>query len=162
MDFFVLEQIQIFWYAVICGIFIGILNEPFRFMRYAGFSTKAEVFIQDILLMSICGTVTFFFSLCYNHGNVRFFIVVGETAGFVLFRYTAGLLSGKLFGCLFWIVKKVFSGMKAFISIIFTRMTKILVWLLVKIPLFRKKSKIACNKGKFYCIIAKSVNAVKR
>ena len=51
MQFFVCQQIQLFVYSVLCGIIIGILNEPFRFLRYAGFNSKTEVFIQDIIFI---------------------------------------------------------------------------------------------------------------
>ncbi len=141
---------------------MGILNEPFRFIRYGGFCSKVEVFIQDIIFMMLCGIITFFFSLCYNNGNVRFFILLGELSGFLLFRYTIGMLSGKVFHYLFFSLKIAVYGIQKLFNVILTRIVKILVWLLVKIPFFHKKSKIACNKGKFYCIITKSINIFKR
>lgn len=162
MDFLVGEQINIFLWAIVCGVITGIINEPFRFMRYVGFSSKTEIFIQDIIFMSICGAITFFFSLCYNNGNVRVFIIFGELVGFLLFRYSVGLLSGKIFGVLFWLIKTVISWIKKILNAIFIKITNIISYLIAKIPLFHKKSKIACNRGKFYCIITKSINVFKR
>ena len=162
MYFFVYNQIQIFVCSIVCGVLTGILNEPFRFMRYIGFNTKTEIFIQDILFMSISGFVTFFFALCYNNGDVRFFIIAGELSGFLLFRYTAGILSGKIFHFLVRLFSRAGERIKKVFNVILTRIVKIMVWLLLKIPFFNKKQKTACNKGNFYCIITKSANIFKR
>ena len=114
MQFFVCQQIQLFVYSVLCGIIIGILNEPFRFLRYAGFNSKTEVFIQDIIFMSANAIITFFFTLCFNKGDVRFFILFGELAGFLLFRYSIGMLTGYVFGFIFFVIKKISVAVKSF------------------------------------------------
>ena len=118
MQFFVCQQIQLFVYSVLCGIIIGILNEPFRFLRYAGFNSKTEVFIQDIIFMSANAIITFFFTLCFNKGDVRFFILFGELAGFLLFRYSIGMLTGYVFGFIFFVIKKISVAVKSFFSFI--------------------------------------------
>ena len=162
MQFFVCQQIQLFVYSVLCGIIIGILNEPFRFLRYAGFNSKTEVFIQDIIFMSANAIITFFFTLCFNKGDVRFFILFGELAGFLLFRYSIGMLTGYVFGFIFFVIKKISVAVKSFFSFILSKLYKTIRFILSRLPLFNKVKKFSCHKGKLYCIIIKSANIFRR
>lgn len=162
MQFFVCQQIQLFVYSVLCGIIIGILNEPFRFLRYAGFNSKTEVFIQDIIFMSANAIITFFFTLCFNKGDVRFFILFGELAGFLLFRYSIGMLTGYVFGFIFFVIKKISVAVKSFFSFILSKLYKTIRFILSRLPLFNKVKKISCHRGKLYCIIIKSTNFFRR
>lgn len=160
MEFFLSQQISIFICAIVGGLLIGIINEPFRFLRYAGFNSKTEIFIQDIIFMLLSAFITFFFSLCYNKGEVRFFIIFGELIGFLIFRYTIGLLTGKIFGFIFAVIRKILYILKKFFNVIVTILTKFLTAILVKIPLFNKKTKKSCHKNKIYCIMSKSINTL--
>ncbi|MBQ2444141.1 MAG: spore cortex biosynthesis protein YabQ [Clostridia bacterium] len=162
MQFFVCQQIQLFVYSVLCGIIIGILNEPFRFLRYAGFNSKTEVFIQDIIFMSANAIITFFFTLCFNKGDVRFFILFGELAGFLLFRYSIGMLTGYVFGFIFFVIKKISVAVKSFFSFILSKLYKTIRFILSRLPLFNKVKKFSCHRGKLYCIIIKSTNFFRR
>ena len=162
MQFFVCQQIQLFVYSVLCGIIIGILNEPFRFLRYAGFNSKTEVFIQDIIFMSANAIITFFFTLCFNKGDVRFFILFGERAGFLLFRYSIGMLTGYVFGFIFFVIKKISVAVKSFFSFILSKLYKTIRFILSRLPLFNKVKKFSCHRGKLYCIIIKSTNFFRR
>ena len=162
MQFFLSQQVVIFLYAVLCGLIIGVLNEPFRFLRYSGFNSKTDVFIQDIIFMIISAFITFFFSLCYNKGDVRFFILVGELFGFLLFRYTIGLITGKMFYGIIFSIKLVFSFIKKIFSAIVAILTKLIKPILAKIPLFNKSKKTSCHKSKIYCIILKSAGLLNK
>ena len=162
MQFFVCQQIQLFVYSVLCGIIIGILNEPFRFLRYAGFNSKTEVFIQDIIFMSANAIITFFFTLCFNKGDVRFFILFSELAGFLLFRYSIGMLTGYVFGFIFFVIKKISVAVKSFFSFILSKLYKTIRFILSRLPLFNKVKKFSCHRGKLYCIIIKSTNFFRR
>ena len=107
MQFFISDQVHIFLMAILCGAILGIINEPFRFLRYMGISDKASVFIQDIAFMLVIAFISFFFALCYNKGELRFFILLGELIGFLIFRYTIGLITGKLFYFLRFCIRKI-------------------------------------------------------
>lgn len=162
MQFFLSQQVTVFWYAILCGLIIGVLNEPFRFLRYSGFNSKIDFFIQDMIFMIISAFITFFFSLCYNKGDVRFFILVGELCGFCLFRYTVGLITGKLFYYTNFLTKLIFSLIKKFFSAILAILTKLIAPILAKIPLFNKTQKTPCHKSKIYCIISKSAGLLNK
>lgn len=162
MQFVVYQQIQIFFYSMLCGAIIGIVNEPFRFLRYAGFNSKTEIFIQDILFMLINALITFFFTLCFNKGEVRFFILLGELAGFILFRYSIGMLTGYIFKFVFSFIRKISTAVKNALNFILSKIYKTIRFILSKLPLFNKVKKSSCHKGKLYCIILKSSNIFRR
>lgn len=157
MQFFITEQVSVFLMAILCGLIIGIINEIFRFLRYMGAKSSVAIFIQDILFMSIIAFLSFFFSLCYNKGEVRFFILVGELFGFLIFRYTIGLLTGKLFLFLRFCIRKIVKLFKNIRDTISTITRRIIEVLLVKIPFFKNSKETPCKKGENYCIILKSV-----
>lgn len=157
MQFFISDQVHIFLMAILCGAIMGIINEPFRFLRYIGISDKASVFIQDITFMSVIAFISFFFALCYNKGELRFFILLGELIGFLIFRYTIGLITGKLFYFLRFCIRKIAKSCKSISTVISTILSNFLSGLLVKMPLLKNSKETPCKKGENYCIILKSV-----
>ncbi len=157
MQFFISEQVHIFLMAILCGAIMGIINEPFRFLRYMGINDKLSVFIQDIVFMSVIAFISFFFALCYNKGELRFFILLGEFIGFLIFRYTIGLITGKLFYLLRFCIKKIAKLCKSVNNVISTILAKFSSRLLVKMPLLKNSKETPCKKGENYCIILKSV-----
>lgn len=157
MQFFISDQVHIFLMSILCGVIMGIINEPFRFLRYMGVSNKTSVFIQDLTFMTLIAFISFFFALCYNKGELRFFILLGELIGFLVFRYTIGLITGKLFYLLRFCIKKIANFCKTLNNMISTILAKFLGGLLVKMPLLKKSKETPCKKGENYCIILKSV-----
>lgn len=157
MQFFILDQVYVFFMAILCGIIIGIINEPFRFLRYIGFDSTVGTFIQDIVFMCIVAFLSFFFSLCYNKGEIRFFILLGELFGFLLFRYTVGIITGKLFYLLHLLLTKIIEFLKKIGKALSTITHRFFTYLLVKIPLFKNSKETPCKNGENYCIILKSV-----
>lgn len=157
MQFFITEQVSVFFMAILCGLIIGVINELFRFLRYMGVNSTIAIFIQDILFMGIVAFLSFFFSLCYNKGEIRFFILVGELFGFLIFRYTIGLLTGKLFLFLRFCIRKIVKLCRNIKNAISTISKRIIEVLLAKIPFFKNSKETPCQKGENYCIILKSV-----
>lgn len=157
MQFFISDQVHIFLMSIICGAIMGIINEPFRFLRYMGINDKSSVFIQDIAFMIAIAFISFFFALCYNKGELRFFILLGELIGFLMFRYTIGLITGKLFYLLRFSVNKIIKLCKALCAMLSTILAKFSGRLLVKMPLLKNSKETPCKKGENYCIILKSV-----
>lgn len=162
MELFISQQLYILLFSIITGVIIGIINEPFRFLRYMGFNGRAEVIAQDIVFMILAAFVTFFFALCYNKGDVRFFMLAGELGGFVAFRLTVGRLSGRLFYVVAFVLRGIAAAFKRCFVLFFTIMCKAKELILVKIPLFKKTDKTPCKSRKIYCIIVKSVSNFSR
>lgn len=157
MQFFVSDQINVFLMAILCGVIIAVINEVFRFLRYIGFNTNSGVFIQDILFMSTAAFVSFCFALCFNNGDVRSFILLAELLGFLAFRYTVGLFTGKLFKGLYYIINKLLLLIKLLFNAISTILNNTHKGILLKIPLLKNNKETSCKNGDDYCIILKSV-----
>lgn len=157
MQFFISDQVNVFFMAMLCGVIIAVINEAFRFLRYIGFNSDVNVFIQDIVFMSIAAFISFCFALCFNKGNVRFFILLAELLGFLMFRYTVGLFTGILFKGMSFIIYKASHTIKTLINAISTMFNKIGGCVLVKTPLFKNSAETSCKNGDDYCIILKSV-----
>lgn len=91
------NQFYLFLFAIILGVILGVLNDVFRFVRLFNKNSKYLIVILDVAYMVICAIITCFFILAYNNGEVRFFALLGEFTGIILYRYTIGLLTGKIF-----------------------------------------------------------------
>ncbi len=157
MQFFISDQVNVFLMALLCGVIIAVINEVFRLLRYIGFNSKTVVFIQDIIFMSLAGFLSFLFALCFNNGDVRFFIIFAELLGFLAFRYTIGLFTGKVFKVIHFIINKLSLFIKSVFNALSTILDKIIKLLLLKIPLFKNSKETSCKNGDNYCIILKSV-----
>lgn len=162
MEQSVSNQIYIFLFAVIFGLILGVINDIFRFIRYLGFKSKISVFLQDVIYMSICGLLTFLFLLAFNNGEIRYFPLIGEFFGLVIYRYTIGLFTYKLFKFIVSFFRWILLFIKKIIKVILTLLKKIFRPVFGSNSLVRKKLKIfkknSCNIGSKWCIIRKSVH----
>ena len=158
MQFFLSQQISVFLFSILSGLLIGVINEFFRLLRYFFLKGKYEIFITDIMFMVISAFITFVFALCFNKGYVRWFILLGEILGFLIFRYTIGLVTKKIYIILIRIINYFIGIIKRLFTAIVTIFGKIISFIMVKIPLINKSKKTACNKGGLYCIMTKRVN----
>ncbi|MDP4120630.1 MAG: spore cortex biosynthesis protein YabQ, partial [Bacillota bacterium] len=112
MEINLASQIYVFLWACAFGFAIGILYEIVRFMRIAGFDSYIHTFIQDVLFISLCAFLTFFFAVAMNGGRVRFFILLGETVGFFVYRFTVARLTEKIFSLLVKLFNLLFNLLK--------------------------------------------------
>ena len=139
MEYTVTDQLTVFFFAIVLGLFLGVLNDVFRFLRFLGINSRVAVFIQDIVFMIICAVVSFLFAIAYNRGEVRLFAVFGELLGLLLFRYTVGLVTGKLFRFIAIAIKKVIKLGKAIIKFNIRIIIKLFKPVISWKPIHRKK-----------------------
>ena len=88
-------QVSVLAKAVGMGYILGLLFCFFTFVNALSKSTAA-VFVRDILFFVLNAGISFLFLLKYNSGVVRFYILAGETIGFLLYYLFPGVL---LEGC---------------------------------------------------------------
>lgn len=162
MQFFLSQQVNVFFMSIICGLLLGVLNEPFRFLRYTTFKGKIDVIIMDIIFMIISAFITFLYSLCFNKGYVRWFVIFGELCGFLMFRYSIGLLTQRIYNILLKGINCIGKIIKNIFTAIVTIFSKFIAFIMLKIPLLNKSKKIACNTSNFYCIITSKIDLLKR
>ena len=73
-----------------------------------GFTKLWQINLTDVLYFVLCSVLTFLFSLPFNKGSVRYFVIFGEAVGFVLYRFTLGEVMAKVYCFLIRIVRKIF------------------------------------------------------
>jgi len=97
MHLSVFEQSEIFYYAFIFGIGLGIFYDVFRLIRCLGLNKKKAVLIEDIVFMVLTAVACSLFAQVTVNGHLRLFTMLAHTAGFVSYRFSVGLLSGYIF-----------------------------------------------------------------
>ncbi len=85
-------QTMIFFQSLLLGAALGIVYDLFRIFRVAVPLPAGMIVVEDVLYFVFCGFVSFFFAMTVNFGQVRFFILLGETLGFLLYYLTLGVL----------------------------------------------------------------------
>lgn len=97
----------LFFYSIIAGAFLGVVYDVFRIIRIACPPKKIGIIVQDITFALICIIVTLMFLQFFTNGALRFFILVGEFVGFLLYYLTIGVIVTKTARVIINIVKKI-------------------------------------------------------
>ncbi|MDD3192389.1 MAG: spore cortex biosynthesis protein YabQ [Oscillospiraceae bacterium] len=104
-------QTIIFLQALLLGAALGVVYDLFRIFRIAIPLPASAVVAEDVIYFVFCGFVSFFFAMTVNFGQVRFFILLGETLGFLLYYLTVGALvmkcAKKIIAAIRWILLAV-------------------------------------------------------
>jgi spore cortex biosynthesis protein YabQ len=109
------NQALVFISACVVGACLGALYDLFRIIRLAVPCGKAAVFFQDLIFVLACTAVTFLFVLRESSGVVRFFIILGELLGAVLYSLTLGILVMKLSALIIGAVKRFLKYLRSLI-----------------------------------------------
>lgn len=86
------SELYIFIYSCLFGAFLGIIYDLFRLFRVLFLCKFWFVFIQDIFYFLISGIGTFLFILYFNFGEIRFYILLGEAIGWMIYYLTLGYI----------------------------------------------------------------------
>ena len=89
-------QLSVLVKAIGTGYFLGLLFSIFMLLNSVHGKSTAVVFIRDIIFFLLAAVISFFFTLKYNAGQIRFYILAGELAGFCLFYIFPGASLGNL------------------------------------------------------------------
>ncbi len=118
MHLTVYEQGEIFYFAFLFGIILGVFYDFFRFLRYLGFNSKSAVIVWDIVFMSACSVLCFLFAQVTVNGKLRFFTLFAHFCGMISYRYSFGLLSGAVFAFVEKILIKIKTMLTAIIGFV--------------------------------------------
>lgn len=91
------SQTTVFLLACLAGILLGAVYDLFRFCRVLHRDIKPLVFLEDLLFSLTASAVTFYFQLAFCNGWLRGFVLLGELLGFLLYRFTLGEITIRLF-----------------------------------------------------------------
>lgn len=107
MEISIAQQTFVFLYSILLGVILSVIYEVIRIMRVWGINKLHQLVISDCVFMIFCGFITFLFALAFSRGYVRFYIYIGEAIGFVLYRYTIGELTARLYSPIIFGIKKI-------------------------------------------------------
>ena len=128
------QQFTAFFYSILLGISLGAVYNFFRILRLFTLKSAVAVFVEDIVFWLVCMLSTFTFTLIYNNGELRLYIILFEIIGFLIHHFTLGNAVFKLF-------KRSFNAMRNFLGKIHKKIQKICKKALknVKKPLQNRK-----------------------
>ena len=114
----------VFLISLLWGAFIYELYDINRFLRYVFKSHKYAIILLDILFMVLCAVIVFIFSLAYNFGKIRIYMLIGIMISVLTLRFTVGKLSIVLFVKLFSIFSVIIQKIYAFFKKVLTKLLK--------------------------------------
>lgn len=83
-------QVEVFLMSCLVGVVIGAIYDIFRLFRIIFPHANVLTAIEDILLVSAYGIFLMCFAFSLMRGQIRFFFVVGNLLGFMLWFFTVG------------------------------------------------------------------------
>ena len=108
MEFSLATQTVYFLYSILFGIILSAVYDIVRVIRFMGFTKLWQIILSDVVYFFICAVLTFLFSLPFNNGSVRYFVLFGEAVGFILYRFTLGEVMAKVYCFLIRIIRRIF------------------------------------------------------
>lgn len=108
MEFSLASQTVYFLYSILFGVILSALYDVVRVLRLSGFTKLWQIVLTDIMYFVFCALLTFLFSLPFNKGSVRYFVIFGEAVGFILYRYTLGEVMTSVYRFLIRLIHKIF------------------------------------------------------
>lgn len=108
MEFTLSQQTVYFLYSILFGIILSVLYDIVRILRFCGFNRAWQIVLSDVLYFVLCAFLTVLFALPFNKGEVRYFVLFGEALGFVLYRFTVGEYSARIYQFFIHIISMLF------------------------------------------------------
>ncbi|MBQ8057201.1 MAG: spore cortex biosynthesis protein YabQ [Ruminococcus sp.] len=108
MEFSLATQTIYFIFSILFGVILSTLYDTVRVLRFMGFTKLWQIILTDVVYFFFCGVLTFLFSLPFNNGSVRYFVIFGEAVGFILYRFTLGEFMSKVYCFLISVIRKIF------------------------------------------------------
>ncbi len=116
----------LFFYSILTGAVLGVVYDIFRILRIACPPKKIAIIVQDVIFALICIITTLMFLQFFTNGALRFFVLIGEFLGFLLYYLTIGVIVIKTARVIINIVKKI-------IYIVIWPFRKIFGWIFSKL-----------------------------
>jgi hypothetical protein len=76
-------------------------------MRFLGMTKAWQIILTDALYFVVCAFLTVLFSLPFNKGEVRYFVIFGEAVGFIVYRFTIGEYTAVIYCFFIRIISKI-------------------------------------------------------
>lgn len=126
-------QTAYFLWSLVLGVALGMLYDVIRAARMVLRAGKIHVLISDIVFFTVCGVITSLFSLPFNKGDVRAFILFGEAVGFLTYRITLGSIMGKVYAFLARKIRSFVQKIRKILQIFFNYLLKSIAFVLYNV-----------------------------
>ena len=83
-------QLEVFLISCGIGVILGLIYDIFRIVRITIPHTDILVAIEDLLLFICYGIFLMCFAFSLMRGQIRFFFVIGNALGFLIWFFTIG------------------------------------------------------------------------
>lgn len=124
-------QLLSFSYAIILGIFFCLIYDIFKSLRLSFKFSALAIFFQDIIYFFIISIFSFLFFIAITGGEIRFFILLGLSLGFLISRITISkvflFIICKFLELLKWIFSKINQAKNSISSVINQKYGKIIL-----------------------------------
>lgn len=107
MEFSLADQTIYFLFSLLFGVILSVLYDAVRIVRFLGFTKLWQIIVTDVVYFIVCAFLTVLFSLPFNKGEVRYFVLFGEAVGFIVYRFTIGECTATIYCFLIHITKKI-------------------------------------------------------
>ena len=104
-------QLLSFLRSVVLGIFLCVLYDFIKSLRLTVNFSDIAIFLQDLAYSLVASFITFIFLLSVTNGEMRGYVMLGISAGFILSRFTLSRLLCKF-------LKFIFGGSKRLFGVI--------------------------------------------
>ncbi len=108
MRFTLADQTVYFLCSILFGLVISALYDVFKLFRLLGFTKLWQMILSDVLYFIVSAFLTVMFSLPFNTGQVRYFVIFGMILGFFTYRFTLGTLTTSVFTFFIRVFQKIF------------------------------------------------------
>lgn len=154
-------QTAYFFWSLVLGVALGVLYDLVRAVRMVLRAGRIHVMISDIVFFAVCGVITSLFSLPFNKGDVRAFILFGEAVGFLAYRITLGSVMGKVYAFFAKKIRSFVHKTRKLLQFFFNYLLKSIAFLLYNVNVvIDKLHKFAAKKKQMHC--AERVKRQKR
>lgn len=126
-------QTAYFLWSLVLGLALGMLYDLVRAARMVLRAGKVHVMISDIVFFAVCGVLTSLFALPFNKGDVRGFILFGETVGFLTYRLTVGTVMGKVYAFLARLLRSFVQKIRKIIEKIYNYLLKAIAFMVYNV-----------------------------
>ncbi len=110
MGILVSQQSIIFLAACLLGAGLGLIYDVFRVFRLVFRQGRLLILAEDLLFWFLAGWITFLFLLLFTEAQLRLYVLLGQSLGFLVYHFSLGELVIALFRRLIALVKRLTAG----------------------------------------------------
>lgn len=139
MSFSLADQTVYFLCSILFGVMLSVLYDVVRILRFCGVTKLWQIILTDVLYFLIASFLSVLFALPFNKGSVRYFAIFGEAVGFVVYRFTLGEVTAKVYCFVIRVFRKITEKTFKYMLLFSNKLLKVGVFVVYNVGvIFRK------------------------